>query len=629
MKILCRACVLVVLVLFISAEVKAAGSSGPSSPGRYRWTPAHPISRLDADLFAETVSASTQLGLTAYKPAWVFDLVDFRGDVNGHIVVGRSTFLAPDLDEVRDCIWERLVSEKSATWEKRLSELLPLFDDLYVTYYLGPFSESTAVHWVTKGIPLPMVYELLLRRHVNDTGEIVYDDESLSFSCPSISRCFVVVRSQENMDLVFDARKRTFLAADKYRMVESVKVDSCDGNSGSGDRGSGWYPDVPDLQQYQFNCLACTGCDPEDNDCGPVAAANVLKYYANSNSNYSCLGVGNVCCGDDCNSGDSGLVDSLRYYMDWDAYDDGFWDPAGTWLYSIDNGIEDTCEVYSTQLSFTANPSNHIFTTYNTFKNHIIETGPLLIAADDNFTVLQAELDWAEKSLSTSGHIMTVIGYDDDSTDWLILRDVTPLSSATAYYNYDDYGGGDGSVRIWPGGSCPSGVEVHQVLGTAHSGFVEIRWQADLEDQNAGWNIQRTDKIGGEFKQINGDIIPPYQYSYSYIDASVESGHVYYYRLEAADLDGSTQKYDHVWAIPNGIDQDLSQRVDGLDLIIASQAGERVGLTADVEVDSNVDRDKRLSEWKKLFARFTASPPLNPAQDEGLDLGPEGMLVEK
>ena len=71
---------------------------------------------------------------------------------------------------------------------------------------------------------------------------------------------------------------------------------------------------------------------------------------------------------------------------------------------------------------------------------------------------------------------------------------------------------------------------------------IYIIWQTSYEQNNAGWNLYRS-ADGGAYVKLNDSLIEPYQYDYEYIDADVEAGVKYCYKLEAVDLDGSVQTF--------------------------------------------------------------------------------------
>jgi len=572
------------------------GAGAPSSPDS-------DIAALPPEIAASVSDASLQLGFDGYVPLFHFPLFDFSGMKNGHVVVsvegatGAIECLEPEW------LYQRLKShQKDAVWFAQLQLLLGTMEKRFATFYLGPYNRSDAVAWVAAGIPLPIASDLVMRRQL-DQAQMGFDPTSIQYVCSAPGLCYVLSAHGDGERHAFDSRTRRFVPADRLRFSGRAYVKPPPPTLGKeGKRGGEWYPDVPDLQQSSFGCLPITGCDPENVDCAPVAAANVLRFYANEGVGYECIG----------NTGNNSLVDHLRYYMDWDGTDDWLFDLLGTSMYKIDNGIVDTCEFYSQQLDFEADPANNIFTTYGTFKSHIANVGPLMILADGDICLLEQEDDWNEQCWSDVKHAMTVIGYHEEDTEWLVLRDLTGLTSATVYYDYEEYGGWDGSVRIWPGGSCPAVVSLSEIDVATSPNSVELRWTTNWEVGNAGWTVCRSLAEGdAQCDLINSDVISPYQFLYEFVDSQVHQGWKYYYSVDAIQLDGSIERFGPVWAIPNDIDLDNSQRIDGLDLLIASKAGAGTILTGEGQGDcgqQGVTTDMAgPTQWPVLFGCRTSS----------------------
>ena len=114
-------------------------------------------------------------------------------------------------------------------------------------------------------------------------------------------------------------------------------------------------------------------------------------------------------------------------------------------------------------------------------------------------------------------------------------------------------------------------VEISSLVAFAFSGRVDLRWTTSMEYDHAGWKVYRSAEPDGPFEVLHDSLLEPYQFNYSYIDYSVVDGELYYYMIEAVDIDGGTEMFGPVWAIPSAADVDGSQRVDGLDLVVASR----------------------------------------------------------
>ena len=78
------------------------------------------------------------------------------------------------------------------------------------------------------------------------------------------------------------------------------------------------------------------------------------------------------------------------------------------------------------------------------------------------------------------------------------------------------------------------------------SGAVVIRWITESELNNAGFNILRSEKVDGEFKQINTKLIAGQgttseRTTYTHTDTSAKPNVVYYYQIQDVSLDGKVQ----------------------------------------------------------------------------------------
>ena len=78
------------------------------------------------------------------------------------------------------------------------------------------------------------------------------------------------------------------------------------------------------------------------------------------------------------------------------------------------------------------------------------------------------------------------------------------------------------------------------------NGLIRIVWITESELNNAGFNILRSEKIDGEFKQINTKLIAGQgttseRTTYTHIDTSAKPNVVYYYQIQDVSLDGQVQ----------------------------------------------------------------------------------------
>ncbi len=130
---------------------------------------------------------------------------------------------------------------------------------------------------------------------------------------------------------------------------------------------------------------------------------------------------------------------------------------------------------------------------------------------------------------------------------------------------------------------------------TSWNNKITIQWETSQENSNAGFYIFRsTDNVN--YMQLNANIIPPNQHSYTYTDTNAVNGTKYYYELEDVSLSGAKTMHPLiVWAIPSPANLDESGIVTGNDLIILSQAmGSKPGMSnwnpkADLNGDGVVD----------------------------------------
>ena len=77
-------------------------------------------------------------------------------------------------------------------------------------------------------------------------------------------------------------------------------------------------------------------------------------------------------------------------------------------------------------------------------------------------------------------------------------------------------------------------------------GNVVITWTTESELNNAGFNIFRSENIGGKFQSINTALIPGQgtaseKTEYSWSDRTAKSNTQYYYRIQEVSLDGQAQ----------------------------------------------------------------------------------------
>ena len=87
-------------------------------------------------------------------------------------------------------------------------------------------------------------------------------------------------------------------------------------------------------------------------------------------------------------------------------------------------------------------------------------------------------------------------------------------------------------------------------------GGINVLWETANESDNLGFNLYRSDSMDGDRILLNGELLPtnvppgsPFGASYSFLDATVETGIAYYYWLEDIDLAGEPGLHGPITAI--------------------------------------------------------------------------------
>lgn len=137
--------------------------------------------------------------------------------------------------------------------------------------------------------------------------------------------------------------------------------------------------------------------------------------------------------------------------------------------------------------------------------------------------------------------LMTVWGY-------IGMREgIDAQEKNITYYKPNGTTCDDGNPNTGPDtcqdGVCtgPTLVELHSFTATALENSVLIEWKTDMELDNAGFNIWRSESETGEYTKINDSLIPAEgsEYQYSFTDDTAVKGKTYYYKLEDIDLNGT------------------------------------------------------------------------------------------
>lgn len=80
---------------------------------------------------------------------------------------------------------------------------------------------------------------------------------------------------------------------------------------------------------------------------------------------------------------------------------------------------------------------------------------------------------------------------------------------------------------------------------------IRIDWETETEIDTAGFNVYRSETIGGDYELLNETLIPSNGNSvsgarYSFTDEDVAAGNTYYYRLEDVELDNTTEQHEPI-----------------------------------------------------------------------------------
>lgn len=106
----------------------------------------------------------------------------------------------------------------------------------------------------------------------------------------------------------------------------------------------------------------------------------------------------------------------------------------------------------------------------------------------------------------------------------------------------------DGSVAL------PLAVQLRDFQAEGHPDSVQIMWETVSELNNQGFNLWRNTSPVGPAEQLNATLIPSQApgsaqgFTYTWQDTDVEAGFIYWYWLEAVDLNGTTTLYGPVSA---------------------------------------------------------------------------------
>jgi hypothetical protein len=107
---------------------------------------------------------------------------------------------------------------------------------------------------------------------------------------------------------------------------------------------------------------------------------------------------------------------------------------------------------------------------------------------------------------------------------------------------------GDDEYECHPPIYVATAVQLSSFTATAIAEGVSVKWSWHLLDiGNAGFNLYRKSEDSDDYKRINtSGLIVGDDFNFEYIDYTAESGHTYWYKLGAVDLDGKEEFFKPV-----------------------------------------------------------------------------------
>lgn len=124
-------------------------------------------------------------------------------------------------------------------------------------------------------------------------------------------------------------------------------------------------------------------------------------------------------------------------------------------------------------------------------------------------------------------------------------------------YEYSKHETFEHDLECHSDGKCksPTFIELNYLIAEAGVSLVTLEWETDMEIDNAGFNIWRSEQEDGGYSVINETLIPAQGSGsfYSYADDNVINGTTYYYMIEDIDLYGVSTLHGPVYATPNAI----------------------------------------------------------------------------
>jgi hypothetical protein len=124
-----------------------------------------------------------------------------------------------------------------------------------------------------------------------------------------------------------------------------------------------------------------------------------------------------------------------------------------------------------------------------------------------------------------------------------------------------NYGDGDWGTPGAKNTDSSLPVELSSFTGSFVSGAIILRWRTEVEVDNLGFYVCRSDREDGEYQALSelipghGSTVEPHDYQYR--DHEIIVDRVYYYKLRQVDMEGRETLYGpiSVFAGATGVDQ--------------------------------------------------------------------------
>ena len=189
------------------------------------------------------------------------------------------------------------------------------------------------------------------------------------------------------------------------------------------------------------------------------------------------------------------------------------------------------------------------------FKITLMDKSGAAVDSAGNWDPKEGMAMW-ELPMAEDGRSSIIRRYDDaeprrgtmappgDGTGAWVLASESSMDFAqfeTFYGSEDD----EGTPGYRGGGALPVSLSKFRPE-RLDDGSIQIVWITESELNNAGFNILRSEKRDGEFKQINTSLIAgkgttSERHTYEWKDTSAKPNVVYYYQIQDVSLDGKVQ----------------------------------------------------------------------------------------